>query len=517
MASTAPAPAPAPYCMPLQDFLRASHFALGPDLRLQLGAMYSTSRRDFQGHPGASPTRPSPQPPRAPLFPPYPRWALEEPVSESHRMFFPLKPGFPPLGDVVRERTLAMQVSNLRMHADARAGVGVSNVRASFGWPELPARISEQIRQARLLFAGDSVPPGDRAKLGIPLTTHQEFFRAPAAGAQPCAPCCHLGGSNPLRGDHRRQEHRTSYRKQFQASPGSPAMMCKRANSSVELGDCKIGYGSLCSEQKMAYRPQGPPPDRDHKAQDRTQLLSVNIRPGQGHFHDVTTHSQHFYAREPEPFVPHRDRTPQSHILEGNQRPGPGSLTTTTQFFMGQPPPLGQPGRRHLDHEKLQDHVALQEKSLLRHFFQTSMSTDYPAVEVQQPVKTVNLHLLSSDLFKGWIAQPPPFPTTCPEPNFLTTNQKMLVPHRVDQVRATEEQLQQCKYSHIEPPLGGRRFLSTQYKEEFPSKYQGPVMLTRGSSQESHVFLSTPPQSDCQAKKDPLAPQTPIYPCPSQQ
>ncbi|XP_045146247.1 testis-expressed protein 45 [Echinops telfairi] len=414
MASTAPAP----YCMPLQDFLRASHFALGPDLRLQLGAMYSTSRRDFQGHPEASSTRPSPQPPRAPLFPSYPRWALGEPVSESHRMFFPLQPGFPPLGEVVRERKLAMQVSNLRMHADARARVGVSNVRASFGWPELPARVSEQIRQARLIFAGDSVPPGDRAKLGIPLTTHQEFFRPPAASAQPSAPCCHLG-------------ERTSVPQQRGTKFGLPGVF-----------DC----------------------------------------------------------------VPHCDRTPQSHILEGNQRPGPGSLTTTTQFFMGQPPPLGRPAHRHLDHEKLQDHVTLREKSLLGHFFQTSMSTDYPAVEVQRPVKTVNLHLLPSALFKDRV-----------EPNFATTNRRMLVPHRADQVHATEEQLQQCKDSHIEPPLGGQRCFSTSYKEQFPSKYQGPVTLTRGSSQESHVFLSMPLQSGCQARKDPRAPQMPIYPCPSQQ
>lgn len=103
--------------------------------------------------------------------------------------------------------------------------------------------------------------------------------------------CPSSGGPNPLRWDHRTHNAGTSYQRQFQALVGPPALMCKRVNqgwagasgegsdgglwgfalptcvhsqdfSSVALGDFKIGYGPMCSEQKQAYRPQGLPPDR---------------------------------------------------------------------------------------------------------------------------------------------------------------------------------------------------------------------------------------------------------------
>lgn len=32
--------------------------------------------------------------------------------------------------------------------------------------------------------------------------------------------------------------------------------------SSVTLGDFKIGYGPICSEQKQSFKPQGLPQDR---------------------------------------------------------------------------------------------------------------------------------------------------------------------------------------------------------------------------------------------------------------
>ncbi|KAM9241601.1 stabilizer of axonemal microtubules 5 [Dugong dugon] len=495
-----------PYRLPLQDFLKASHFALGPDPRLHKGAMHSTSRRDFPAYPGVTRLRPCGQPPRAPLFQQDASWALRDCLSESHRAFQPLPPESAPSGDTLRERTLAMQLTNLRMHADAHAGSGVPSARAAYCWPELPARVSEHIRRARLIFAGDSVPTGDRAKLGIPPTTHQELFPPHNPRPKPRAPCYHLGGPNTLKGDHRRQTYGTSYQKQFQALPEPPALMCKRASSSVELGDCKIGYGPMCSEQKQAYRPQGLLPDRYNKAQATAHIYYVNIHPGDGLFHDATTKTQHFYPRELEPFVLGRDRTPLSHILEGNQRPGPGSLTTSTQFFLGQPPPLNRPPNRHLPHEKLQNHVTLGEPSLLGHFFQTSMGSDYLAPEAQQPLKALNLHLLESNLPKG-----------TGKPDFLTMNQKMLKPHRTAPALVTEELLQRCKYTHVEPPLGGQRVFSTRYREEFPYKYQGPVTLTWGNFQESHVPLGIPRKLGCEERKDPQAPQTPIYPCHSQQ
>ncbi|XP_012496836.1 PREDICTED: uncharacterized protein C19orf45 homolog [Propithecus coquereli] len=486
------------------DFLKASHFELGPDPRLHRGVMHSTSHRDFPAHPGATRARPTPGLPRTRLFQGDERWANGERLSEARRAFSP--PCTPP-PERERARTLAVRASNVRVHEDARATASFSNARAAYGWPELPARAREKIRGARLIFDRDSVPLGDRDKLRIPATTHQELFPPHDACPQPRAPCSHLGGPNSLTWDYRRQEG-TSYQKQFQALPGPPTLMCKRASSSVELGDCKIGYGPMCSEQKQAYRPQGLPPDRYDKAQAAAHIHCVNIRPGDGLFHDRTTAAEHIYPPEPEPFVCHHSQTPESHILKGNWRPGPGSLDTFMQFFYGQPPPPTQPSRRHMPQEHFQSHVTLGESKLLGHFFHTTMGSDYYPLETD-PAGTQRApsnHLLQSNLPQG-----------TRESDFLTMNQKMLTPHRAARVPVTEEMLQRCKYSHVEPPLGGLRFLSTQYRDEFPAKYQGPAVLRVGTPQESHVPLGTPRQRGCGEKIDPLAPQSPVYPCPSQQ
>ncbi|XP_004477213.2 stabilizer of axonemal microtubules 5 [Dasypus novemcinctus] len=494
------------YPMPLKDFLKASHFALGPDPRLNEGAMLSSSRGAFRAYPAATRIQLC-RPPqtRSPLLPQDAPCACEERVSEARRAYQPL-PRPAPSGALTQERKLAMLATNLRMHADARDGVSLSNVRAAFGWPELPPRTREQIRGARLIFARDSVPPGDRAKLRIPLTTHQALFPPHHAGPQPRAPCLHLGGPNTLKWDQRTQGNETSYEKQFQALPGPPALMCKRASSSVELGDHKIGYGSICSVQEEAYRPQGLSPDRYDKVQAAVHIHKVNIRPGDGLFHDRTTQAEHFFAQEPEPFVLHHDLTPVSHILEGNQRPGPGSLTTSSRFFHSQPPLPTQPPGRHPPHEKLQSHVTLREASLLDRFFQTSMGSDYLAPETLPVRKARNLHLLQSNL-----------PGGTGDTDFFTTNQKMLMPHRTTRAPVTEEMLQRCKYSHVEPPLGGQRFFSTHYEDEFPFKYQGPTVLRRRDFQESHVPLGSLRQPGCGRTMEPQAPQAPIYPCHSQQ
>ncbi|XP_011922707.1 PREDICTED: uncharacterized protein C19orf45 homolog [Cercocebus atys] len=312
------------------------------------------------------------------------------------------------------------------------------------------------------------------------------------------------GGPNTLKWDYTRQDG-TSYQRQFQALPGPPALMCKRASSTVELGDCKISYGSMCSEQKQAYRPQGLPEDRYDKAQAAAHIHYVNIRPGDGLFHGRTTKAEHFYAREPEPFVLHHDQTPESHILKGNWCPGPGSLDTFMQYFYGQPPPATQPPSRHVPHEKLQSHVTLGEPKLYRRFFKTTMGSDYCPSEWRQVHKAPNLHLQPSNLPQG-----------TGEFDFLTMNQKMLKPHRTAPALVTEEMLQRCKYSHMEPPLGGLRFFSTQYKDDFPFKYQGPAALRLKNPQEGFGPLGTPHQHGCREKIDPRAPQPPMYPCPSQ-
>ncbi|XP_012584989.1 PREDICTED: uncharacterized protein C19orf45 homolog [Condylura cristata] len=501
------------------DFLKASHFMLGPDPRLNLGAMHSTSHRDFPSHPVATRSRPCQQL-RSALFQLDRAWADKEQGSEAHRAFVP------PLAteqwreqerELARARTRDMQASHLHLHADARAGTGLPTVRSDYAWVELPARARERIRGARLIFDRDSVPPGDPAKLRIPPTTYQEQFPPHDSWPQLRTPrgnqSCSLslspssGGPNPLKWDQRGQDNETSYQRQFQALPSPPASMCKRASSSVKMGDVKTGYGPVCSEQKQAYGPQGLPPDSYDKAKASANTHCVNIRPGDGLFRHRTSMADHFYAHEPGPSVLHHDQTPPSHILEGNWRPGPGSLTTLTRFFHGQPPPATSPPSRHQPHEKLRTHVVLGEPALRSQFFQTSVGTDYCPPRTQQLVKALSLHLQHSNLPEG-----------TGELDFQTTNQKMLKPHRTAPASMTEEMLQRCKYSHMEPPLGRQHFLSTHYNDNFTFKYQGPVVLRADNSQESYVPLGTSRQWGCGAgKADPQAPQAPVYPCPSQQ
>ncbi|XP_078299567.1 stabilizer of axonemal microtubules 5 isoform X1 [Panthera onca] len=524
MAMAAVALLPCP--MSRLDFLKASHFALGPDPRLHVDAMQPTSHRDFPAYPGVTRALSCQEPPVRSFFRQDTRAAGAELQSEAHRAFAPLAPQ-PSAPSGTRERTLATPATNLRVYAPARSRTGLSTARADFGWPELPARAREQIRGARLIFDRDSVPAGDPAKLRIPPTTYQALFPPHDACPRPRAPCSHFGGSNALQWDHRTQDDGTSYQRQFQALPGPPASMCKRASSSVELGDSKIGYGPVCSEQKQAYGPQGLPPDRYDKAQASAHIHYVNIRPGDGLFRDRTTEAEHFYPREPERFVLHHDQTPASHILEGNRCPGPGSLTTSVHFFHGQPLPLNKPPSRHVPHEKLQSHVGLGESSLLGQFFQTSTGTDYCSPgTIQKPQRVPTLHLLPSNLPQGTggpcpsslspsARLPPPKST---ETDFLTMNQKMLKPHRTAPASVTDEMLQRCKYNHIEPPLGGQRFFSTQYEDEFAFKFQGPAVLRSANLQDSHVPLGSPRQWVCGAGKvDPQTPQPPTYPCPSQQ
>ncbi|OBS81292.1 hypothetical protein A6R68_20511, partial [Neotoma lepida] len=489
-----------PVCPMSLEFLKASHFALGPDLRLLDGTMQCTTHRDFPAYSCVTPVRRPTSPPHATVFQKEARWASQNRTSEVHRAFSPPSESLSldELREQKMERARVMRISNLHLQADALPGLNLSTARADYLWPELSPRSREDIRGARLIFDRDSVPSGDREQLRIPATSYQAHYPPQDAAPQPRAPSSHLGGPNPLKWNYKGQED-TSYQNQFQALPGPPALMCKRASSSVNLGDYKTGYSALCSHMKQTYTPQELPPHRYDKAQTAAHIHQVSIRPGDSLFHDRTTMNDHFYPREPEPFVLHQDKTPESHILKGNWSSGPGSLATSTKLFYGEPPPVTQPPSRHVSHEKLKDHVTLGEARMLRDFFQTSMSSDYSPPDTKPISRALNFSLLQSSLPEG-----------TGELDFLTTNQKMLKPHGIVRAAVTEELLQKCKYSHIEPPLGGQRFFSTQYQDQFPLKYQGSLVQKLSNVQESHVPLGTPQSFGCWGQKvDPQGPQLP--------
>ncbi|XP_028635588.1 testis-expressed protein 45 [Grammomys surdaster] len=266
-----------PVCPMSREFLKASHFSLGPDPRLHDGTMQCTTHRDFAAYPYVTQVQLPSSPPQGTIFQKEARWAAQKRISEMRRAFSP-----PPTllsQDQLREHTMehtrAMQVSNLHLHADTRPVLNLSIARADYGWPDLPPSPRADIRGARLLFDRDSMPSGDRKKLGMPSTSYQAHYQ-PYDGVtpQPRAPCSHLGGPNTLKWNYKGQED-TSYKKQFQALPSPPALMCKRASSSINLGDSKIGYSPQCSLVKQTYTPQGLSPDRYRRPLSPCSWLSA--------------------------------------------------------------------------------------------------------------------------------------------------------------------------------------------------------------------------------------------------
>lgn len=187
-----------PVCPMSMEFLKASHFALGPDPRLHDGTMQCTTHRDFQAYSSITPAGPSASPPRSTVFQREGRWATQTHISEMQRAFS-LQPDDSLSREELRKSTKerAMQISNLRMHADTCPVVNLSTAQADYGWPELPPSARVDVRGARLIFDRDSVPSGDRQQLSIPPTTYQEHYLPNAAAPQARAPCSHVGERVP--------------------------------------------------------------------------------------------------------------------------------------------------------------------------------------------------------------------------------------------------------------------------------------------------------------------------------
>lgn len=189
-----------PVCPLSLEFLKASHFSLGPDPRLHDGTMQCTTHKDFPAYPYVTPVQPLSTPPQASAFQKEPHWDTQKRVSEVRRAFSP-PPTLPSQEELLErklEHTRAMQMSNLHLHADMRPVLKLSVAQADYGWPELPPSAREDTRGARLLFDRDSMPSGDRKQLRIPPTSYQAHYPPyDAVTPQPRAPCSHLGERIP--------------------------------------------------------------------------------------------------------------------------------------------------------------------------------------------------------------------------------------------------------------------------------------------------------------------------------
>ncbi|XP_070942650.1 stabilizer of axonemal microtubules 5 isoform X3 [Macaca nemestrina] len=283
------------------------------------------------------------------------------------------------------------------------------------GAPRVPAAVDAAVGAAASAGAGTHArhagqqlaPARGRARRDRPLQRARRLRLARAAGARPRA--------DPRRAPHLRPRLPTARRPRQVAHPAhhapgalstprrapaaSRAQSPPRRPQHPQVGLHETRWDFLPKTVPGPARPTCL--DVYDKAQAAAHIHYVNIRPGDGLFHDRTTKAEHFYAREPEPFVLHHDQTPESHILKGNWCPGPGSLDTFMQYFYVQPPPATQPPSRHVPHEKLQSHVTLGEPKLLRCFFKTTMGSDYCPSEWRQVQKAPNLHLQPSNLPQG--------------------------------------------------------------------------------------------------------------------
>ena len=203
------------------DFLKASHFALGPDPRLHADAKQPTSHRDFPAYSGSIRGPLCPPPPCSSLFQKDARWAGQERLSETRCAYEPPAPVLlrEQERELARERTLATQASHLHVHAEARARTGLSTARGDYSWPEPSERAREHTRGARLIFDRDSLPSGDRAKLRIPPTTYREFFPLHDLCLKPREPACRFCECGP---GHPRQFHRYTYSRGKQGFCSSP-------------------------------------------------------------------------------------------------------------------------------------------------------------------------------------------------------------------------------------------------------------------------------------------------------
>lgn len=67
----------------------------------------------------------------------------------------------------------------------------------------------------------------------------------------------------------------------------------------------------------------------------------------------------------------------------------------------------------------------------------------------------------------------------------------MLVPHRQQKQRLSEDMLQQMKCSHLVLPWRAQELFSTEQKDAFTPKARGPAEIQTGDSQVSRVPLGT--------------------------
>ncbi|NXT31001.1 TEX45 protein, partial [Pelecanoides urinatrix] len=450
-------------------FLKASHFQLGAERWAPGSDRQPFSHTQFPPFWGVY--RPAPAPP--------PRSALVlspaggdggETCSET-RLAFPERP-------LQRVAPVTPPGSQVRMHADPRIRVLASETRESFPCPRSP------LQRPPLPTAEkrkDNIPRGDREKIKLPPSVYA--FSYPAREILPAARPwrSHRGCVPTIKGDGQ-SYYNTSYQAQFKGEWSPPAKPSEKHLSPIKFGDPR-GSGSI-SEQKHAYI---APDKRTHRAYDKecaaAQIHRTNLQLGDGCTRFSTSTSELFPVHNLEPVTTAHPNIYASSLPRGDEDPERNQAlarTTTTQLSYPETDRWNLAPKPDLPLQKHQSNVRLGDDCSGSRFFSTTQQSDYRPPRQSQRVTADSKSHRESHI-----------PFNYHNESSVTTTQAMLVPHRLQKQRLSEDMLQQIKYSHLGLPWRAQDLFRTEQKDEFTPKSRGPAEIQKANCQVSCVPLGT--------------------------
>ncbi|NXW46173.1 TEX45 protein, partial [Nyctiprogne leucopyga] len=450
------------------DFLKASHLRLGAERCVPESSRRSFSHSQFPPHWGVSK--------RAPATPPCsgrvlsPGGAGGGEVCSETRLEFSEKP-LQPLAPVVPWD------SCVRMHTDPRIRVLTSVTRDSFPCPPTAPRRQPLPTSQR---HKDHVPCGDKEKIRLPPSLYTSSY--PAHEIQPAGRPWHSHrGRGPIIREDGQSYYDTSYQAEFKGGWNLPAKPSVKRLSPIKFGDPRSS-GSV-SEQKHAYR---APDNRTHRAYDKEQAASqiqhTNLQLGDGRTRFSTLTSEFFPVRALEPVTIARPNKYASSIPRGDEDPerNQALARTTTQLSYPEADRWNLPPKHEVVPWQNQSNFSLGHERSGSKFFSTTQQADYqPPCQSQRVTADSKRHRESH------------IPFNYPNESSVTTTQAMLVPHRQQKQRLSEDVLQQIKCSHLELPWKAQGFFRTEQKDAFTPKSGGPAEIQQANCQVSHVPLGT--------------------------
>ncbi|XP_044514644.1 testis-expressed protein 45 [Gracilinanus agilis] len=462
MAASPPNLLPAP--LTGTEFLKSSHFKIGPEPRIQEGCI-ETSSSSFPAHWGARPS--------CPFWPVSSKWLFHQDLDKIREIRSETQMAFPVhnVASFAKVSKSQMQISNLKMHADPRIRVFQTTCQEKFTHPG-PEHFNTFTKERLRQFETDSFPQGDRDKLRIPPTQNQYAFGAQPQTAPVRAPCLHLGGPSPLKWEMEPFPV-TTYQNTFQRKSPSPTIICEKVVSHVPLGDPRLEAGRKFSEQKSSYTVLDLPERRYNKNNAAANVFCVNIQLGDGRFYGCPREYKDLNFPDTPKYIIKGKGYPDSLIMPGDTDPERGhernNYTTTHSIYTPVSPctltgVTARPSRVIFGEEKKAPGF---------------MSTVYQ--KCFKSPRTPSVPKVDSSLFKSHIKM------GSDEMHFMTTALPKMGPHSVQKNPVSEEIKQRVKYAHILPPEGAHQF-STEYKDNYPYKYMGPLLLPEGNQgQVSHV------------------------------